>query len=1406
MKTICIIIFSILLFSTTLSGQVTGDFQTKNITGNWSDFNAWNIYNGSAWIPAVGGQIPLTTSNVFIQNGHTINADITTAVCNDLNFTASGTTLKVIIQAARILTIYGNLNQAATTNDPFPSFGANAKIIFAGSSNQIITNSSASTNLNTVEINKSGGTFTLPAATTKFDVFTLTAGALTGAAGSNLQGNSTAAIVNVNGGTWTQNSSGANRINGGAAGANCTLNINSGTMTLSTTSSLGYNFSSVTITNGGILNLNNDIASINVTTLFSIDATSALNTAMGTTPSASTMNFSGTVNYNHTAAQNIINTLYGNLGLSGGGSKTPSANLNINKNITISGAAILPLGSFSASIGGNWANYATGGFTESASTVDFNGSGTQLINTTGGEDFFKLTKSGTGTLTLNADVKLAGTSSELNISAGILDAGIYTLSGTASAALVMSGGVLKLAKLSTAVPEFLIPAYSLTGGTIELYGAGTQILRGGKDYRNLTFSGSTSASLGSNPNSITGTVYITGAALVDIGTSNGFGGVSTNLTMDGGRLKMAGSSGAKPDIDGTYSLSAGVIEFAGSNAAPQPIKGKSNAGSVIYKTIEITGINVGTSNDNIYLQAAAGSLTVKSGATFSISLPTIKSSNDVVNTSTLTVENNAVFKTGNNRGFSGDTEGFGHNSSIHSNIAAANIFLMTGSTVDYISSGAQNISNQVPYHHFIISSASGTKTAPSGTLTIQGNFTKTGASSFAHNNGTVIFNNTIISQDYNCTSAAPVNFYNLTNSNIPAFNIINNLGIENTLTATANSKLNLASGDISLLSSATNTARVAEIPLTAAITYGASSGRFNVERYFPNSNPVSHRAWRLVTSPLNETQTIFDSWQLSGAIYGPANYNRGTLITGPQIAGNGLDFTSTNNYSLKKYDGTNFISVTNTNVSLSPAIGTGYLLFVRGDRNPILTNVANSSVTTLSSRGKLQTGQLTLDASNGYNCIGNPYASPVNFDLIDKSNNVNPHRFYIFDPSINLVGAYVVMEDYATPHSFVPTIPYASSSQDNFIQSSQAFFVVKENPGSASITFHESDKASNYNPAVFRPAAPADRNIDFVRSNLYIINTNGSRTIADGNLVEFGNAYSDSIDAADAIKFSNINENFFILRNGQKLAVERRNRVSEMDTVFYQLLRNSLHKYQFEIVINIKSKNLTGYLEDSYTKKSTQMNLSGINLINFEVNGDLASAAASRFRFVFKNTRAQLPFIFKDIKVTKQNRIAILEWSVENEADVKNYKIEKSLDGLSFDNADSINTTGKNKYKWQDAAAAGGDNFYRIKMTAIDGTIVYSKVVTINLVQITGAIEIFPNPYTTGAIKVHLLNQAPGIYTIELINSLGAAIKLETVTHNGVTASIKLVSDNCKLVPGLYGVKIIKPDASVVNLKLMVGQ
>ena len=968
--------------------------------------------------------------------------------------------------------------------------------------------------------------------------------------------------------------------------------------------------------------------------------------------------------------------------------------------------------------------------------------------------------------------------------------------GAAASVTIANGGILKTSNSggfsgggSAIVSE---PIILETNSTVEFNRIGDQNFNARADFKNLVFSESGIKKPANAFNPI-GTVKITGDAILNCIHNIGDGTTNANLTMDGGRLIVA-TGGVQPMMGGVYNLTGGVVEFAGSSS--KSIRSKT------YQNIEITGSDVNNSSSNIVLNHL-GTFTIKNGGVFTINDNGISGP---AGTQTVMVESGGTFNTGNNEGFHGFTATFTNNSSIHSNIE--NIILNTGSTINYSRDNNQPVTNTngLSYQHLVISGIAGIKTAPSGVLVISGNLTKSGTSNFAHNNGTVVFANALNGQNYICTSTVPVNFYNLNiNNTSTGINIVNNMGIVNTLTLLDNSKLNCTVGDITLLSTATNTARVAEIPVTASINYGV--GRFYVERFFPNNNPVSHRAWRLVTAPLNETGDIYDTWQLGGAVYGPTNFHRGTLITGPQIAGNGLDITPTNNYSLKKYDGTNFINVDNTHVPLSPAIGTGYLLFVRGDRNPILTNVANSDYTILSCSGKIQTGPVNISLPYTYGLAGNPYPSPIDFNLIDKSDNIYTHRFYVFDPNINQVGAYVTMEDLATPGIFIPTAPYGSSPQNNYIQSSQAFFIQRILPASASITFQESNKAPFNNPFIFRPAEGLDGEREFIRTNLHLLHNDSATSIADGNTVEFGDTYSNDIDINDALKFGNVNETFSLTRSNQKLAVERRPFITESDTIFYFLTHATQRNYQFQFATNITANGLEGYLEDSYTKLSTLINLTGNTNINFSVNGDAESALANRFRLIFKNRGQPLPVTFSTIKVIRQNNAIAIEWEVENELNINKYEIEKSVDGEYFTGVNSTLATGTTrsaKYQWLDVNPFLGYNFYRIKSIGLSGDETFSRVVKIAFINGAEAINIYPNPVTDGNINLQLINQPAGKYQTRIFNNMGQVLHTQTINHGGgnLIATIKAMIETPS--NEFYLLEVIFPDKTKKGIKVLV--
>ena len=174
--------------------------------------------------------------------------------------------------------------------------------------------------------------------------------------------------------------------------------------------------------------------------------------------------------------------------------------------------------------------------------------------------------------------------------------------------------------------------------------------------------------------------------------------------------------------------------------------------------------------------------------------------------------------------------------------------------------------------------------------------------------------------------------------------------------------------NLTLRSDANLTARVDVVPSGSYII-----GKANVERYIP-----ARRAWRLMTAPVTNSNTIYNSWQNRG-IY---TTGLGLLVTGPNpTAENGLDYSTQNTVSMKgfNYSTQQFANVLNTKVAISSgnngsADNTGYFVFVRGDRNPANMNGPNVNITTLTSIGTLQTGTQTFTASpvsNKYTLIGN---------------------------------------------------------------------------------------------------------------------------------------------------------------------------------------------------------------------------------------------------------------------------------------------------------------------------------------------------------------------------------------------------------------------------------------------------
>ncbi len=665
------------------------------------------------------------------------------------------------------------------------------------------------------------------------------------------------------------------------------------------------------------------------------------------------------------------------------------------------------------------------------------------------------------------------------------------------------------------------------------------------------------------------------------------------------------------------------------------------------------------------------------------------------------------------------------------------------------------------------------------------------------------------------TTVDSTNFYNLYITNSALGTIKPYVGVQDTISVTAGTVS--SAGNLTLLSTLACTANV-----SAATVAGSITGNVNVQRYIPGK-----RAWRLLTAPVAVANSIFSTWQNSG-IYTAGS---GMFVTGPaainqppSTSNNGLDYSNRNNSSMKSWDYTlatpNFVSVANTNSSISlptatSAANIGYFVFVRGDRSTAnINNVGTSSLTTLTSVGLLQTGSQTFTipsatASSSYVLLGNPYAAPIDFDKVTLT-NVNK-TFYTWDPAINVLGAFVTM-GYNPGTSSYTAVPAASTSQQTtIIQSGQALFVQTIAKGNiTSVAFNESNKTATISNNIgFRPIEPPvpKNSMGSLAANLYFIEKDSSLQLADGNLTQFSKAFSDNVcSVEDAVKFTNLNESFGLMRHGTTLAIESRPNLNATDTLFFKLWRTTRRPYRFVFDPKYLNKtNLVAYLQDKYLNSSKEISLTRQTVVNFEVDANAASAETDRFKIVFETL---LPFNFLSLNGYKKFSDIIVDWKVSNDTDIVQYDVEKASGVNGFVKVNTLiskrNSQPANNYFWLDKNAQPGDNIYRIKTVGTDGSTKISENITVTIPTVSTGITIYPNPITDGTIHMQMTDQPEGAYQLSVTNNTGQLIYSGRLQNNSRNSEL-LINIKPSLATGLYNLQIINPQNKISTQKIIIN-
>ncbi|MFY8003710.1 MAG: hypothetical protein ACOVNR_02665, partial [Chitinophagaceae bacterium] len=643
-----------------------------------------------------------------------------------------------------------------------PPAGATVTIDHAVTVNSSVTNNPANVTINasrSLTFGASGALTVNTNLTNNGSVVMTSGGTLTMASGATLA-NGTATFT---GGAGTVVFSAAGTITGTIAFNNLTLN---GALTNPTTVTVNGNLqlnSGATLSNEPIYGSSSTLIYNNTGSIGQGNAWTGTTTTVGAgTPQNITIQNGTTVTL--TAGRGLAGNL--NLGSTGTAGSLSLGTINsavlVGGNITIgsdAGTSTLTLSTTSGGdikVGGNWTRTANGTFTHSTRAVFFTGSGTNIINSTGGATFDYLvsektggsiqlasnltaTASGTGNalaLVSAASFDLNGntlnltnaTASNIQVSNGVVNfigTGTINISGAAKTITSTSSGTVSFGSgITIALANAFNPGSSLTtiNGTL-------QINSGGSVNTNGFTLGNSGVITGNTTNSIPGTVIFSGAGTVNGSATTTF----NNLTLNG-----AATLTTAPTISGTLTMNAGS-----SVATNSPTYGASS--TLVYATAMTEGLEWPSASgpQNVTLNASIGTVTL--------------SNNVQVNGGLLTINTGSTLDV--------STSNFGITLAASANFANSGTFTARNGTVTFSGAGTVSGSSTTTFSTVILNGAltGSFSVATSGTVTmnstasVSGTVTTVGAATFNGTAGASTFSNLTLNGAATLTKVTQVN-------------------------------------------------------------------------------------------------------------------------------------------------------------------------------------------------------------------------------------------------------------------------------------------------------------------------------------------------------------------------------------------------------------------------------------------------------------------------------------------------------------------------------------------------------------------------------------------------------------------------------------------------------------------------
>ncbi|MGN6637298.1 MAG: T9SS type A sorting domain-containing protein, partial [Mucilaginibacter sp.] len=600
-----------------------------------------------------------------------------------------------------------------------------------------------------------------------------------------------------------------------------------------------------------------------------------------------------------------------------------------------------------------------------------------------------------------------------------------------------------------------------------------------------------------------------------------------------------------------------------------------------------------------------------------------------------------------------------------------------------------------------------------------------------------------------------------------------------------------------------------------------------------------YRGYRLLSSP------VYASTVASNNVYSINYVQKSCYITGTTGTTGGFD--KAGNPTLYFYrenlapSGTSFMSGNFrgvNNITTSPTylidgdagsynlpVGDGFLFFFRGNRSTSLASKTTAPYSTpentiLTATGGLNQGQITVhdwytpssanlgyttttgnDTIRGYNLVGNPYASSINWDLFNTTTSTSGiygsnirNIIYVLDPVSKNFGVYIAGSGGVGTHNTSSILP-----------SGQGFFVIATN-SSAQLVFNESAKVNTQvtgnNLLMGIPVNYASNQYlrlqvaaDSVNTDDIIIHFNSSATTA----------YNANIDAPYKQGFGTVSL-ASMSSDHVALAINTVPLPTKSETISLNVNATVSGSYKLNIKDIAAVPDVYGLsLIDKYAHDTVDMRKTAV--YSFTINKtDTSSFGANRFVLVIGQipSEAYQLLSFSATKISSSIvRQVQLTWSAINEQNYTNFTVERSIDkGKTYNVIGSIHSSGEGQYGILDSSPAVGENLYRLAQQGVNDSVTYSKVVTVEYAPLSNGItsnnvSVYPNPVSS-VINLAVTTKDANTnasYRIKITNNLGLIVKEFNSSYEQWQGN---VSD---LVTGTYFVQVVN-----INNQYLVGK